>query len=69
MRQVTFTIEFYGTGHAYIRLPEGRLQTIDAQAVADLTQKLGEALGTITERHVGDHDHHVGNTTHAHIHT
>lgn len=63
---ITFTVELMPDGQAVIRLPEGRTQKVDAAKLAALTQKLGAALGTITERHVGDHEHHVHHEHTAH---
>ena len=56
--QITFTVEFNDDGTAIIRHPDGRMKAANAAELADLTLQLGEALGTIEERHVGDHDHH-----------
>jgi hypothetical protein len=59
MGQVSFTVEFNDDGTAIIRLPEGKTQQVDASKVADLTEKLGKALGPIKERHIGRMDHGV----------
>lgn len=55
---VTFKIEVTDQGDVIIRLPEGKGQQLDAAKVADLTKELAEAIGKITERHVGAHHHH-----------
>lgn len=68
--QVTFTVEFDELGQAIIKLPEGRTQQVDAAKVADLTDKLSKALGTVKERHVGRYENgvhtHADGTTHIH---
>ena len=66
MRQVAFTVEFDGaTGEATIQIAEGPGKRLDAQAIARLTEQLGEALGETIERHIGDHEHAVGISHHA----
>jgi len=67
-RQITFEIEVDEQGNATIRLPEGRGKERDAAIVDDLTLKIAKAMGTIKERHVGDHDHHHTDGTHTHTH-
>ena len=57
-RPVTFTIEINLEGEAYVRLPEGRGQQRDANAIAPLTIQIAEAIGPVKERHIGDHEHH-----------
>ena len=65
-RQVTFEIEINDDGDAVIRLPEGPGQQRDANAVAPLTERIAKAIGTLKERHVGDHEHHTHNHLSSH---
>lgn len=67
-RQVNFTIEINDDGEAIMRLPEGKGQQRDANAVAPLTEQIAKALGTIKERHVGAHHHHHDDHHHDHEH-
>jgi hypothetical protein len=68
MAQVNFEIEFNNDGTATIRLPEGKTQQVNAAKVADLTDKLSKLMGTVKERHIGDHHHEHGEQTHTHDH-
>jgi hypothetical protein len=52
MAIVNIEVEFDGAGNARIILPEGkRMLAKDPAKVAELTQKLAEKMGKITERH------------------
>lgn len=58
MSNVSFEIEFNDSGDAIIRLPEGKIQQIQAAEVADMTEAIAKAIGKIKERHIGNHTHH-----------
>ena len=68
MAQVNITVEFDDFGNAVIRLPEGRTQKVDAAKVAEFTDKLSKAMGTVKERHIGDHHHAHEEHDHHHDH-
>lgn len=68
MKNITFHIEIDDDGDATIRLPEGKGQQRDAAVVADLTEDLANLMGSIKERHIGDHHHHDHGHTHNHNH-
>jgi len=65
----TFKIEFTGDGEARITVP-GASSNADSQALASFTEQLAKALGTVTERHIGEYRNglhvHADGTTHAH---
>ena len=67
-KQITFEIEIDDNGDAFIRLPEGPGQQGQAAKVADLTEAIANELGTIAERHVGDHHHGIHGHHHHHDH-
>lgn len=70
MANYTIEVTADENGNVVIRLPEGRTQQVDAAKVADLTDKLSKALGTVKERHVGRYENgvhtHADGTTHIH---
>ncbi len=58
-RLVTLEITLDAEGNLRIDIPHGANKARDANAAADFTTKLAEAIGDVTERHIGDHTHHV----------
>jgi hypothetical protein len=66
-KQVHMVVTFEN-GQMKIEIPHGRAQQVDASKVEDLTLKLAEAMGEVTERHVGDHHHHDHGHDHGHNH-
>jgi len=71
-RQVTLEITVDPrTGDITIAIPHGKNKERDANAAASFTDKLSKAIGTVKERHIGDHEHlhhHHDGTTHHHHH-
>ena len=53
--RVKFTVEFDGAGNAILRVGEGKAMKMDAIKLAAFTEKLAKSMGTITERHKGEH--------------
>lgn len=69
MSMITFTVEMSEDGrNAIIKLPDGRSQQVDANKIAEFTDKLSKQLGRVKERHIGDHHHHTGVSDHSHDH-
>jgi len=69
-RQVTLEITLDADGNIRIEIPHGRNRQRDANAAATFTDKLSKAIGDVTERHIGDHEHHHHDgTSHTHHHT
>lgn len=70
MALVKFTISVGTDGEATIRIPEGKDRARVADQAASLTKRIAEAMGTITERHVGRYEGgvhiHDDGTTHTH---
>ena len=66
-RQITITVEIGNDGEATIRLPEGKGQQRNANAAAAFTDQLSKAMGTVKERHIGDHHHHHDDHNHDHV--
>lgn len=64
MPMVTIEITVGTDGRAKIEMAKNRQQ--DAEAAANFTKALGEAMGEITERHQGLHAH---GEVHKHTHT
>lgn len=68
-RQINFTVTIEDGGeYAKIEVPHGRGQQRDANAIADLTKKLAEALGEVEERHQPAPHVHLDNEGHNHQH-
>ena len=53
--RVKFSVEFDRQGNAIIRMAEGKTMKMDALKAAAFTEKLAKNMGTITERHAGQH--------------
>lgn len=68
MGQANLKITFDEQGNATIRLPEGKTQKVDAAKLAEFTDKLSKAMGTVKERHIGDHHHAHEEGVHSHDH-
>ena len=69
-RHVHLVIDVADDGTATIKIPHNKNQQRDANAAASFTDQLSKAMGTVEERHIGDHVHHTHdhNHTHDHIH-
>jgi len=67
-RIITLEIDLDANGDLRITIPHGSNQQRDANAAASFTDKLAKAIGTVKERHIGDHEHHHHDHNHGHNH-
>jgi hypothetical protein len=66
-RQVTVVIDVQPDGTATVQIPHDRNVAGNAEAAASFTDKLSQAMGEVTERHIGDHHHSEHEHNHVHI--